>query len=142
MTPQLFINYKLKSVAHMPWRAMVYKFLNTFIDDLFAFIIKMPTMHRISVFRDGACGRAPALLCALFRRCRWVSRVRGEHQWDRMRAPADIIFFIYIYQRRVYRVDATRKNEFGTSAEVRCFSRFDVLAARRVARAAVGGLVG
>eukprot|EP00948_MAST-09A_sp_MAST-9A-sp1_P003166 g3166.t1 len=52
MTPQLFINYKLKSVAHMPWRAMVYKSLNTFIDDLFAFIIKMPMMHRISCFRD------------------------------------------------------------------------------------------
>jgi hypothetical protein len=23
MTPQLYINYKLKSVAHMPWKAMV-----------------------------------------------------------------------------------------------------------------------
>ena len=42
MTPQLFINYKLKSVAHMPWRMMTYKALNTFIDDLFAFIIRMP----------------------------------------------------------------------------------------------------
>jgi len=29
MTPQLFINYKLKSVAHMPWRVMGYKFFNT-----------------------------------------------------------------------------------------------------------------
>ena len=35
MTPQLFINYKLKSVAHLPWKAMIYKSLNTFIDDLF-----------------------------------------------------------------------------------------------------------
>ena len=26
--------------------------LNTFIDDLFAFIIKMPTLHRLSCFRD------------------------------------------------------------------------------------------
>ena len=26
--------------------------LNTFIDDLFAFIIKMPTMHRLSCLRD------------------------------------------------------------------------------------------
>ena len=52
MTPQLFINYKLKSVAHLPWRAMVYKTLSTFIDDLFAFVIKMPTMHRLSCFRD------------------------------------------------------------------------------------------
>ncbi|GMS88401.1 hypothetical protein PENTCL1PPCAC_10576, partial [Pristionchus entomophagus] len=34
MTPQLFINYKLKSVAHLPWRMMTYKFINTFIDDL------------------------------------------------------------------------------------------------------------
>ena len=36
----------------MPWRVMVYKSLNTFIDDLFAFVVKMPTMHRLSVFRD------------------------------------------------------------------------------------------
>jgi hypothetical protein len=43
--------------------------LNTFIDDMFAFIIKMPTMHRLSVFRD------------------------------------DIIFFIFLYQRWIYRVD-------------------------------------
>lgn len=53
MCPQLFINYKLKSVAHMPWRQMTYKFLNTIIDDLFAFVIKMPLLHRLSVFRDG-----------------------------------------------------------------------------------------
>lgn len=52
MTPQIYINYRLKSVAHMPWKAMVYKSLNTFIDDLFAFIIKMPTMHRLSCLRD------------------------------------------------------------------------------------------
>lgn len=31
---------------------MVYKSLNTFIDDLFAFVIKMPIMHRIACFRD------------------------------------------------------------------------------------------
>ncbi|KAH9299229.1 hypothetical protein KI387_030911 [Taxus chinensis] len=52
MCPQLFINYKLKSVAHLPWRQMTYKFLNTIIDDLFAFVIKMPVLHRLSVFRD------------------------------------------------------------------------------------------
>jgi hypothetical protein len=56
MCPQLFINYKLKSVAHLPWRQMTYKFLNTIIDDLFAFVIKMPTLHRLSVFRDGKIG--------------------------------------------------------------------------------------
>lgn len=54
MTPQLFINYKLKSVAHLPWKVFVYKALNTFIDDLFAFVIKMPWLHRLACFRDDA----------------------------------------------------------------------------------------
>ena len=52
MTPQLYINYKMKSVEHMPSNVLFYRFLNTIIDDLFSFIIKMPTMHRISCFRD------------------------------------------------------------------------------------------
>jgi len=52
MTPQLFINYKMKSTAHLPWRALSYKFVNTFIDDVFAFIIEMPTMHRLATLRD------------------------------------------------------------------------------------------
>lgn len=52
MVPSLYINYRLKSVAHMPGRAMMYKFLNTFIDDLFAFTIKMPLLHRLATFRD------------------------------------------------------------------------------------------
>lgn len=81
MTPQLFINYKLKSVAHLPWRMMTYKALNTFIDDIFAFVIEMPTMYRIGCFRD------------------------------------DIIFFINLYQRWIYRIDKQRVNEFGTSGE-------------------------
>jgi hypothetical protein len=50
--PSLYINYRLKSVAHMPARAMTYKFLNTFIDDLFAFTIKMPILHRLATLRD------------------------------------------------------------------------------------------
>lgn len=81
MVPSLYINYRLKSVAHMPGKAMMYKFLNTFIDDLFAFTIKMPILHRLATFRD------------------------------------DIIFFIYLYQRWVYRVDYTRVNEFGQGGE-------------------------
>ncbi|KAG8623300.1 hypothetical protein KVT40_008276 [Elsinoe batatas] len=52
MCPALYINYRLQSVAHMPGKAMMYKFLNTFIDDLFAFTIKMPWLYRLSVFRD------------------------------------------------------------------------------------------
>jgi len=52
MMPQLFLNYKLKSVAHLPWKTFMYKAFNTFIDDLFAFIITMPTAHRLACFRD------------------------------------------------------------------------------------------
>ncbi|KAI1375235.1 cleft lip and palate transmembrane 1 [Hypoxylon crocopeplum] len=52
MVPSLYINYRLKSVAHMPAKAMMYKFLNTFIDDLFAFTIKMPFLYRMATFRD------------------------------------------------------------------------------------------
>jgi len=52
MTPQVFINYKHKTVAYLPWRKFIYRAICTFIDDLFAFIIRMPTMHRLSCFRD------------------------------------------------------------------------------------------
>lgn len=52
MVPSLYINYRLKSVAHMPGKAMMYKVLNTFIDDLFAFTIKMPILHRLATLRD------------------------------------------------------------------------------------------
>ena len=41
MTPQLYINYRLKSVAAMPWRTMTYKTLNTVVDDVFSFVIKV-----------------------------------------------------------------------------------------------------
>ncbi len=36
----------------MPSKALFYRFLNTIIDDLFSFIITMPTLHRLSCFRD------------------------------------------------------------------------------------------
>ncbi|KAH9450407.1 hypothetical protein Pst134EA_027109 [Puccinia striiformis f. sp. tritici] len=52
LVPQLVINYKLKSVAHMPMKAMMYKTLNTVVDDFFAFCIKMPILHRLACFRD------------------------------------------------------------------------------------------
>merc|ERR1719277_1801224 len=52
MTPQLYINYKLQSVDHLPWRALTYKAMNTFVDDVAAFLIDMPMMHRLSCLRD------------------------------------------------------------------------------------------
>ena len=60
----------------------MYKSLNTFIDDLFAFIITMPMLHRLACFRD------------------------------------DLIFFIFLYQRYIYKVDETRLNEFGVSKDM------------------------
>ena len=87
MTPQLFLNWKLKSVAHLPWRVLVYKSLNTFIDDLFSFIIRMPTMARVSCFRD------------------------------------DVVFFIYLYQRWLYPVDASRPVEGGVGERLEEDSR-------------------
>lgn len=68
MTPQLYINYKLKSVDHLPWRAFTYKALNTFVDDIAAFIIDMPWMHRLACFRDDVI-----FLCYLYQR--WVYSV-------------------------------------------------------------------
>ncbi|WAR11978.1 CLP1L-like protein [Mya arenaria] len=64
MLPQLFVNYKLKSVAHLPWRAFMYKAFNTFIDDIFAFIITMPTAHRLACFRDDL-----VFMVYLYQRC-------------------------------------------------------------------------
>ena len=52
MTPQVYLNYKLKSVEHMPWKLLTFRFLNTIIDDLFVFAVKTPTMYRISCFKD------------------------------------------------------------------------------------------
>ncbi|KAI9596069.1 cleft lip and palate transmembrane protein 1-domain-containing protein [Syncephalis fuscata] len=52
LTPQLFLNYRLRSVAAMPLRVFLYRALNTFVDDLFALVIPMPNMTRIAAFRD------------------------------------------------------------------------------------------
>ncbi|KAL9655483.1 hypothetical protein ABK040_011876 [Willaertia magna] len=68
MIPQVYINYKLKSVAHMPWKTFIYKALNTFIDDLFAFIIKMPTLHRLACFRDD-------IIFLIYLYQRWIYKV-------------------------------------------------------------------
>jgi hypothetical protein len=87
----------MQSVAHLPMKAFVYKFLGTIVDDFFAcvtylicdllvnglilddfvrrFCIKMPTLHRLACFRD------------------------------------DVVFLIFLYQRWIYRVDPKRVNE-------------------------------
>nr|XP_018264582.1 cleft lip and palate associated transmembrane protein [Kwoniella dejecticola CBS 10117]OBR86740.1 cleft lip and palate associated transmembrane protein [Kwoniella dejecticola CBS 10117] len=68
LVPQLIINYKLKSVAHMPMKAMMYKTLSTVVDDFFAFCIRMPWLHRLACFRDDV-----VFLILLYQR--WIYRI-------------------------------------------------------------------
>ncbi|KAG5493773.1 hypothetical protein JKF63_01605 [Porcisia hertigi] len=80
MTPQIFINYKMKSVGQLPWRTFIYKSLNTVIDDLFAFVIKMPWLHRLACFQDD-------VVFAILLYQRWIypvdmSRFDGESDAD------------------------------------------------------------
>uniref|UniRef100_A0A672ZCX0 Lipid scramblase CLPTM1L n=1 Tax=Sphaeramia orbicularis TaxID=375764 RepID=A0A672ZCX0_9TELE len=49
MLPQLFVNYKVSSSQTFSTFSNAF---NTFIDDVFAFIITMPTSHRLACFRD------------------------------------------------------------------------------------------
>ncbi|KAK0553034.1 hypothetical protein OC846_002650 [Tilletia horrida] len=77
LVPQLIVNYKLKSTAGFSPKTLIYKILGTFVDDMFAFAVPQPMLHRLACFRD------------------------------------DIIFFIFLYQRWIYGVDPTRKNELG-----------------------------
>ena len=52
MCPQLYVNYRLKSVAHLPWKVFMYKIFNTFVDDAFAWLVEMPLKHRLMTLRD------------------------------------------------------------------------------------------
>ena len=79
----------------------MYKALNTFVDDLFAFIIKMPTMHRVACFRDG----------------KQISILFNENIISSLSLSSDIIFFIFLYQRWIYPVDKKRVNEFGQGGD-------------------------
>ncbi|KAJ1969434.1 Cleft lip and palate associated transmembrane protein 1 [Dimargaris xerosporica] len=52
MTPQLFLNHRLRSVEAMSVSTFMYRAINTFVDDLFALVIPMPSLTRVSAFRD------------------------------------------------------------------------------------------
>jgi len=75
MTPQLFRNYKLKSVEHMPWNVLFYQGINTFIDDLFSLLIRMPQMHKMSVFRDD-------IVFVIYHFQRWLYKKRRTTKVD------------------------------------------------------------
>ncbi|KAJ1649564.1 Cleft lip and palate associated transmembrane protein 1 [Dispira simplex] len=52
MTPQLFLNHRLRSVEAMSVSTFLFRAINTFVDDLFALVIPMPGLTRVSAFRD------------------------------------------------------------------------------------------
>lgn len=79
--PKPLSSHTLSSKPNPNHAKQVYKTLGTFIDDLFAFTIRMPILHRLATFRD------------------------------------DIIFFIWLYQKYVYKVDYSRVNEFGQGGD-------------------------
>mmetsp|Transcript_6193 Transcript_6193/g.10042 ORF Transcript_6193/g.10042 Transcript_6193/m.10042 type:complete len:234 (+) Transcript_6193:1343-2044(+) len=86
MTPQLYINYRLKSVEHMPGKALFYRFLTTIIDDLFSFIITMPTMHRVSCFRDD-------IIFVIYIYQRWIYKVdntRGMYATEKKTDKSEV----------------------------------------------------
>lgn len=82
MFPQVWVNYRLKSVAGISTRVLMYKLVTTFIDDIYAIVMNMPFLYRIACFRD------------------------------------DIVFFIWVYQCFIYKVDYNRVNEYGEILEI------------------------
>uniref|UniRef100_A0A8C7K1M5 Lipid scramblase CLPTM1L n=1 Tax=Oncorhynchus kisutch TaxID=8019 RepID=A0A8C7K1M5_ONCKI len=78
MAPQLFINFKLKSVDHLQWNVLMYKAVNTFVNDAFACVFSTHPSHQLGCFRD------------------------------------EILFLLYLYQRRLYSTNKTRCREYGS----------------------------
>ncbi|XP_064883645.1 lipid scramblase CLPTM1L-like isoform X2 [Oncorhynchus nerka] len=78
MAPQLFINFKLKSVGHLQWNVLMYKAVNTFVNDAFACVFSTHPSHQLGCFRD------------------------------------EILFLLYLYQRRLYSTNKTRCREYGS----------------------------
>lgn len=52
MTPQIYVNWKLKSVTHLTGNMMVYKIFNTFVDDAFAWLVDSPVKWKVMCLRD------------------------------------------------------------------------------------------
>lgn len=81
MFPQVYINYRLKSVEYLPWKALVYKFFNTIIDDLFAFATKIPLLKRLAVFRDDVIFVIFLVQMYLYRN----NEKRGKKEYDELK---------------------------------------------------------
>ena len=80
----------------MPMKAMAFKTLSTVIDDLFAFCIKMPILHRLACFRDDV----------VF--CVFLYQVSSE-----VYCTFILVIDRHDSQRWIYRIDPKRVNEYG-----------------------------
>jgi len=98
---QLFINYKLKSVAHLPWRMMTYRALRSFIDDVAASVTKRPSR---SCLRGRLRGNKEMLsfipLLPPFK----ILYLHSLQKKYIQNISLDIIFIVFLYQRWIYRV--------------------------------------
>jgi hypothetical protein len=108
---------------------MMYRFLNTFIDDLFAFIIRMPTMHRAAVFRCVSSDNLVNIYVSVVTHMLALVLSRYQPPSNDIQfnvstyifnmvvldiptclscCSDDLVFFVYLYQRWVYPVDTSR----------------------------------
>ena len=67
----------------------------------------MPTMYRIGCLRDGK---------KLIRKILAIEKTSCTRACDFV--CLDVVFFVFLYQRWIYKTDPTRVNEFGYSAEM------------------------
>ena len=80
MVNQVLINYRLKSVARLPTKLLVYKIIATFADDAYAWLVEMPLKHRLMTLRDD-------VLLVVFLYQWWAYRVDASrpHEFHRRR---------------------------------------------------------
>jgi hypothetical protein len=107
LCPQLYVNYRLKSVAHLPWKVFLYKIFNTFVDDAFAWLIEMPMKHRLMTLRDDVVFLAFLVQVYIYR----VDKTRTNE-------------FGYSYEREQERETINEKIKADSSSSL---SRADVL---------------
>ena len=75
MVNQVLINYRLKSVARLPTKLLVYKIIATFADDAYAWLLEMPPKFWLMTLRDD-------VVFVVFLYQWWAYRVDGSRQHE------------------------------------------------------------
>ena len=52
LTPQLFINYQMKSVKSIDWKKFWYKWFNSLVKIVWLMLMPMPNLYRFAQFRE------------------------------------------------------------------------------------------